>query len=75
MFSTFSKQLDNIPAIFYLAILSYFVKSPRHTLELFSLMESVYELNFQGRGYVLVDFYFQRAEEFQKRFMSQGESS
>ena len=38
-------------------------------------MESVYELTFQHRGFVLVDFYFKRAEEFQKRLYELNKDS
>lgn len=67
---TFYQNPENIPLMFYLAVLSYVVKTPEHSLELFSMMESCYELSFADRGYVLIDYYFNRAMTFHKRFIT-----
>lgn len=70
LMSTFIMNPENIPLMFYLAVLSYVVKTPKHSLELFSMMESCYELNFADRGYVLIDYYYTRALTFHRKFIT-----
>lgn len=61
------KEPTNVPIIFYLAVLSRFVKTPAHQEELFELVNAVYSLNYKGRGYYLMDFYHTRLKNLKKR--------
>lgn len=60
----------NIPLIFYLALLSFFVKSPAYSKEYLDMIETVYQLDFKDRGYALVDYYYERSKTLERRLIS-----
>lgn len=56
------KDMTNIPVLFYLWILSFFIKSSAHCEELYWLMDAQFELNFKKRNFVLYDFFMKRVK-------------
>lgn len=66
-FSILETEPENIAIIFYLTVLSYFVKTRAHFDDFLSLFSANYSLNYKGRGCGLMDLYHSRMKNLKQR--------
>jgi hypothetical protein len=57
----------NVALLFYCAALSYFVKSPAHSIQYLALLEAVYQTTYDDQQMILIDFYHVRAQSLGRR--------
>jgi len=69
IFVDFNAQLneepENIALLFYLAIISYFLKTPKHSMEYLKLIKTVFHLDYKARTGGLAEYYYARTLKLQ----------